>query len=453
MNPPVLTAEQAVSTIASGDRVFVGGLACTPTSLIAALAARAPELRDVSILHLITMGDTPYAEHACHGSFRTTSFFLGANTRDAVLDNRADFVPVFLHELPRLLARRYPLDWTLVQLSPPDRHGFCTVSLNADAVLAAVRTARRVIAEINPRLPRTMGDTQIHLSRLHAIVEVDHPVPELPPPPLTQAMRAIGRNIAEMIEDGDCLQIGIGGIPNAALELIADRRRLGIHTEMLTDGVVNLHRAGAIDGSRKTILPGKIVCSFAAGLRSLYDFVDDNPLVEFHGANFTNDPYVIGQNSNVVAVNSALQIDLTGQIDADFSGHAYLFRHRRPGRFHPRRGAQRRRAADHRHPEHRERRHGEPDRAHPRARRRRGDEPRRRAPRHHRIWPGRSVRSRCARAGARPDLDRASRFPRAAQPRGPRAPPLLGRARRLIRRAASRGTSRGCCCACRCRPR
>lgn len=302
----------------------MGGLACTPTSLIAALAARAPELRDVSILHLITMGDTPYAEHACHGSFRTTSFFLGANTRDAVLDNRADFVPVFLHELPRLLARRYPLDWTLVQLSPPDRHGFCTVSLNADAVLAAVRTARRVIAEINPRLPRTMGDTQIHLSRLHAIVEVDHPVPELPPPPLTQGMRAIGRNIAEMIEDGDCLQIGIGGIPNAALELIADRRRLGIHTEMLTDGVVNLHRAGAIDGSRKTILPGKIVCSFAAGLRSLYDFVDDNPLVEFHGANFTNDPYVIGQNSNVVAVNSALQIDLTGQIDADSVGtHIY----------------------------------------------------------------------------------------------------------------------------------
>jgi 4-hydroxybutyrate CoA-transferase len=324
MSRSPVTAEQAVSAIASGDRVFVGGLACTPSALLSALTARAPELRDVSVMHLITMGDTPHIDPTCAGSFRTASFFLGPNTRDAVLANRADFIPVFLHELPRLLARRYPPDWALVQLSPPDRHGFCTVSLSADVVLAAVRTAKRVIAEINPQLPRTTGDTQIHVNALHAIVEVDHAPPELKPPTLTDAMRAIGRQIADMIVDGDCLQIGIGGIPNAVLELLGDRRHLGVHTEMLTDGIVSLYKSGAIDNSRKAIMPGKSVCAFAAGRSSLYDFVHDNPLFEFHGANFTNDPYVIAQNSNVVAVNSALQIDLTGQVDADSVGtHIY----------------------------------------------------------------------------------------------------------------------------------
>jgi acetyl-CoA hydrolase len=319
-----VTADAAVSGIASGERVLVAGLACTPFSLLTALAARAPHLRNVSIFHMITMGETPYTAPECADSFRTTSFFLGPNTRDAVFENRADFVPVFLHEVPKLLTTRYPIDWALVQLSPPDRHGFCSVGLSADIVVGAIRHARHVVAEINPRMPRTAGGTLVHIDRLHAAIEVDHPIPELIPPPLTDAMRAIGRRIAGMIEDGDCLQIGIGGIPNAVLELIADRRHLGVHTEMLTDGIAGLFKAGAIDGSRKTVMPGKVVCCFAAGLQPLYDFVDDNLAVEFHGCDFTNDPYVIGQNDNVVAVNSALQIDLTGQVDADSVGtHIY----------------------------------------------------------------------------------------------------------------------------------
>jgi acyl-CoA hydrolase len=319
-----VSAAEAVRDIRSGERVFSGGIACTPTKLLAALAERGGELRGVKMSHMILMGEAPHTAPDLCDSFSTDCLFLGPSTREAVLANRADFVPCFLHEAPRLLAGRHAPDWALVQLTPPDRHGFCSVGLSGDVVIGAIRNAKRVVAELNPHMPRTLGDTLVHVDRLHAVVEVDHPVPELPVPPVTPAMRRISEQIAGMIEDGDCLQIGIGGIPNTVLELIADRRHLGVHTEMLTDGMVALYRAGAIDGSRKTVMPGKIVCSFAAGLRALYDFVDDNPLVEFHPCDFTNDPSVIAQNDNVVAVNSALQIDLTGQVDADSVGtHIY----------------------------------------------------------------------------------------------------------------------------------
>jgi 4-hydroxybutyrate CoA-transferase len=257
-------------------------------------------------------------------SFRLTTPFIGPDIREAVAEGRADFVPVYLSEAPRLFADGHPVDWALVQLSPPDRHGFCSTGVSADATLSAVRHARHVVAEINPRMPRTLGDTMIHVDRLHAITEVDRPLFELAPPPESDVFRRISEQVAGMICDSDCLQIGIGGIPNMVLELIRDRRHLGIHTEMLTDGIVELYHAGAIDGSRKAIMPGKIVCTFAVGLRQLYEFVDDNPLVAFFGADFTNDPYVIGQNDNVVAINSAIQIDLTGQVDADSIGsHLY----------------------------------------------------------------------------------------------------------------------------------
>jgi acyl-CoA hydrolase len=324
MAPTPVSAAEAVREIRSGERVFAGGFACTPTRLLAALAARGGELRGVRMSHLLLLGEAPHTAPDLTDSFSTDCLFLGPNTRDAVLENRADFVPCFLHEAPRLLAGRHAPDWALVQLTPPDRHGFCSAGLSCDIVIGAIRNAKRVIAEWNPQLPRTHGDTLVHVDRLHAVVEADHAVPELPPPPVTETMRRISEQIAGMVEDGDCLQIGIGGIPNTVLELIADRRHLGVHTEMLTDGMVSLYHAGAIDGSRKTVMPGKILCTFAAGQRALYDFVDGNPLVEFHGCDFTNDPFVVGQNDNVIAVNSALQIDLTGQVDADSVGtHIY----------------------------------------------------------------------------------------------------------------------------------
>lgn len=312
-----VTPDEAVSGIRSGDRVYIGTGAAEPDALVEALTARAGELRDVRILQALTFGAARYAapEHA--RSFRVTTFFIAPNLRQAVADGRADFVPVFLHETGRLCEN---IDWALVQLSPPDRHGFCSTGVSADISVPALRSARHIAAEINPRMPRTLGDTLIHVDRLSAITEVDRPLPELAPPPVTPAMRRISEQIADLIGDGDCLQIGIGGIPNTVLAMIEDRRHLGIHTEMLTNGIVDLYRAGAIDGSRKTVMPGHIVCTFAGGTQALYDFVHDNPLVTFRAADFTNDPYVIGQNDNVVAINSALEIDLTGQVDADSIG-------------------------------------------------------------------------------------------------------------------------------------
>lgn len=315
-----VSAAEAVSGIGSGDRVFVGGIAGPPESLVEAIAARAGELQGIKIWHLPMIGGTPFFDPGLAGSFRLTTSFVGRDLREPVADGRADFVPIFLSETPALFRTRHPLDWAIVQLSPPDRHGYCSLGISADITLSAIRHARHVIAEINPSMPRTLGDTMVHLDRLQAVTEVDRPLLELTPPPVSEPLKRISEQVAGMIEDGDCLQIGIGGIPNMVLELIKDRRQLGVHTEMLTDGMVELYRAGAIDGSRKRIMPGKIVCTFAAGRRQLYDFVDDNPLVEFHGADFTNDPYVIGQNDNVVAVNSAIQIDLTGQVDADSIG-------------------------------------------------------------------------------------------------------------------------------------
>jgi acyl-CoA hydrolase len=314
------SAAAAVAGIASGDRVFIGSGAAEPVSLVEAMTDRAPELRDVNVLHIFTMGCAPYVEPRYEGSFRHTAFFVGENVRDAVHQGRADFVPVFLTEIPKLFATRYPLDWALVQLSPPDRHGYCTVGVSADLVVSAIRNARHVVAEVNPRMPRTLGDTAVHVSRLDAMVEVDRAIPELSKPTATDVTSAIGRNVAGLIGDGDCLQIGIGGIPDAVLGQLGDRRHLGIHTEMLTDGVVALYETGAIDGSRKHVEREKIVCSFAMGTTQLYDFVDDNAVVAFHGNEFTNDPFVIAQNDNVVAVNSAIQVDLTGQVNADSFG-------------------------------------------------------------------------------------------------------------------------------------
>src|SRR5262245_36455506 len=315
-----VSASEAVSGIASGQRVYIATGPAEPESLVQAMTARAETLRDVHVVQSLTSGSAPYAAPEVAKSFRGSTIFIAPNLREAVVDGRADFVPIFLSEAPRLFADRFRPDWVLVQLSPPDRHGFCSTGISGDVTVGAIRHARHVVAEINPRMPRTLGDTLVHIDRLHAITEVDRPLVEMTPPPISDDMRRISARIAAMIGDGDCLQIGIGGMPNVVLESIGDRRHLGIHTEMLTDGIAGLYRSGAIDGSRKAVLPGKIVCSFAGGTQALYDFIHDNPVVAVHGSDFTNDPAVIGQNDNVVAINSALSIDLTGQVDADSIG-------------------------------------------------------------------------------------------------------------------------------------
>ncbi|MGZ4797116.1 MAG: acetyl-CoA hydrolase/transferase family protein, partial [Acidimicrobiia bacterium] len=314
-------AAAAVGGIASGQRVFIGSGAAEPGTLVDALTARAAELRDVEIVHIFTLGTAPYVAPEYASSFRHVAFFVGPNVRTAVQAGRDDFVPVHLHEIPRLFERQCPIDWALVQLSPPDRHGFCSVGVSADVVVSAIRNARHVVAELNPQMPRTWGPTLVPLSELHSVVEVDAPLPELAVPPSEPEVAAIGRHVAELVRDGDCLQLGIGSIPAAVAGALFDHRHLGVHSEMVSDGMVELIEAGAVDGSRKTFLPGKVVTGFAMGTRDLYSFVDDNPLMSFWGAEIVNDPSIIATNANVVAVNSALEVDLTGQVNADSLGN------------------------------------------------------------------------------------------------------------------------------------
>lgn len=316
----VVSAEEAVSIIKSEDRVFVGSGAAEPNVLVNAMTARADELRDVNVLHILTLGDAPYVAAEYAESFRHTAFFIGPNVREAVAEGRADFMPIFLGEIPALFKERLPLDVALVHLSPPDKHGYCTVGVAADVVVSAVRHARRVVAEINPKMPRAWGNTIIHVDDIHAAVEVDYDLPELKSPAIDDVSAQIGRHVAGLIDDSDCLQLGIGTIPNAVLKELKDHTHLGVHTEMLSDGIVELVECGAIDCTRKNYHPDKVICSFVMGSRRLYDFVDDNPFVESYGNEFVNDPFNIARNDRMVAVNSAIQVDLTGQVNSDSVG-------------------------------------------------------------------------------------------------------------------------------------
>jgi acyl-CoA hydrolase len=313
--------EEAVAVIRSGHRVFVHTAAATPQRLVAAMAARAPELSGVEVVHLHTEGPAPYAAAELAGSFHTNALFVGANLRAAVESGTADYIPVFLSEVPALFRRRVlPLDVALIQVSPPDGHGFCSLGVSVDASLAAVQTAEQVIAQINPRMPRTHGDGLIHIDHIDHAVAVDEPIHETPVPALTEAERVIGRHCASLVEDGATLQLGIGAIPNAVLAALGGHRDLGIHTEMFSDGVVDLVERGVITGRRKRKHPGKLVASFLIGTRRLYDFVDDNPQVAMLDAEYVNDTRVIRQHPRMTAINSALEVDLTGQVCADSIG-------------------------------------------------------------------------------------------------------------------------------------
>lgn len=320
-NFPWKPAAEALTSVRSGMRVFVGSGCAAPQVLIEALAARAPEVYDVEVLHILTHGPAPYAKPELIDHFRQNSFFIGGNVRPAVHQGLADYTPLFLFEIPRLFREgRMHIDVALVQVSPPDSHGFCSFGVSVDVVKAAVESADYVIAEVNPNMPRTLGDSFVHVSELDAMVQSDRPILEAP----MEAISAEARKIAEFIEglvpDGATLQTGIGSIPSAVLEALVNKKDLGMHTEMLTEGVIPLIEKGVLNCKKKSFLPGKIVTSFCFGNKKFYEYLHDNPAFEFRPTEFTNDPFQIARNKNMIAISSAIEVDLTGQVCADSIG-------------------------------------------------------------------------------------------------------------------------------------
>ena len=317
----LMSTADALKAVRSGERVWIQSGCGTPSTLVDALVARAPELHDVEIVHMKTLGNADYTLPEFEGHFRHRGLFLGENVREAVAAGRADYTPIFLSEIEGLFEHgELPLDVVLMQVSPPDAHGYMSLGTTVDCTLTAVRCARTVIAEVNPRMPRTHGDTFVHISQITALVETDHPLLEMQAEPFTDLHLRVARHVASLIPDGATLQTGIGGIPEAVLACLEDKRDLGIHTEMVPDGVIELMERGVINGARKTLLRGKAVAAFVLGTQRLFDFIHENPGFEFRLIQFTNDPFVVARNDRMVAINSAIQVDLTGQVCADSMG-------------------------------------------------------------------------------------------------------------------------------------
>lgn len=316
-----VSKEEAVGLVKSGDRVFIQGAAMTPLVLVDALSHRYREVEDVEIVHIHTEGRALYSEPPYNESFINNNFFVGSNVRPAVNAGFADYIPVFLSEI-HLFFRRgiLPLDVAFIQVSPPDKHGFCSLGTSVDITIPAIQTAKMVIAQVNPNVPRTHGDGIIHVSQITAAVEVNDPIYEVAMPQASEIEEKIGYHVAGLVEDGATLQMGIGAIPNVVLKNLTNHKNLGIHTEMFSDGLLPLIEQGVVTNSEKEVKTGKIVTCFAMGTRKLYDFVDDNPLVHFKEAAYTNDSAIIRRNPKVTAINSAIEIDLTGQICADTIG-------------------------------------------------------------------------------------------------------------------------------------
>ena len=313
--------EEALSVVRSGMRVYIQPGCAEPETLVEALLKRAPSVRDIEVVHLLTLGCADYVKPEMEGHFRHNAIFIGANVREAVNDGRADYTPVYLSEVEELFeSGAMPLDVALIQVSPPDRHGFCSFGVGVDTTLTAAKCARYVIAQVNDQMPRTYGDSFIHLNQIDTFVESSRPLCELSEPEISDLHMAIAKNVASLIEDGAVLQTGIGGIPDAVLRFLMDRKDLGVHTELVSDGVIPLIKAGVITGSRKNFKPRKIILGFVLGTKKLFEFVDNNPIFEFHPSAYTNDPIRIARNDKMVAVNSALQIDLTGQVCSDSVG-------------------------------------------------------------------------------------------------------------------------------------
>jgi acyl-CoA hydrolase len=315
------SAEEAVRLIESGDRVYYGGNAAIPMGLVRALADRYEELENVQLSHVLLLGEDPLSRPEMEGHFRHNSLFVGPADRAAVNAGRADYVPIFLHQIPRLIYEEIiPLDAAMVMVSPPDEHGFMSFGVETLANRAACMKAKKVIAQVNEKVPRVLGDSFLHVNRVHAVVEHTEPLPELRPHAITDVEREIGRQVRGLIHDGATIQMGIGGIPDAVYESLDGLQDLGIHTEMISDGAMHAMEQGIVNGLKKTLHPGKAVITFALGTEALYDFVDNNPEIEAHPVDHVNDPFVISQNENLIAVNSAIEGDLTGQICADSIG-------------------------------------------------------------------------------------------------------------------------------------
>ncbi|MGB9721573.1 MAG: acetyl-CoA hydrolase/transferase family protein [bacterium] len=313
--------EEAVSVVKSNDRVYISGNAATPMTLTQALAMRKDELQNVEVTHVLLFGDDPLSKPGMEGHFRHNSLFVGPGDRAAVNEGRADYIPVFLYEIPDLFySGLLPLDVAFLHLSPPDEHGFMSFGVECLSSKAAAETAKIVVAQINERMPRTLGDSFIHISRVHKIVEVNLDLPELETIPFTDVEKKIGSYIADLVEDGSTLQLGIGGIPNAALKAMFNKRDLGIHTEMVSDSIVEAIEAGVITGAKKTLHPYKVVATFYLGSRRLYEFIDNNPIFETHPTNYTNHPVVVARNDKMIAINSAIEVDITGQVCSDSIG-------------------------------------------------------------------------------------------------------------------------------------
>jgi 4-hydroxybutyrate CoA-transferase len=316
----LVSAEQALSKVRSGDRVVTGHACGEPAALVAALVARAPELRNVEIVHVVSMGLAAYAQPGMQASFRHNAVFVNASTRKAVEEKRADYTPCFFSELPRLFKDGIlPVDVALIQVTPPDAEGYCSYGLSADYTTVAAQCASTVIAQMNRNLPRT-GGAKIHLDELSYIVEKDEPILELYPSAIGDVEKMIGENVASLVDDGSTLQLGIGKIPDAVLLFLKNKKDLGIHSEMFSDGVVVLAEAGVITNKRKNINQGKFIATFLMGTRKLYDFIDNNPTVELLPVDYVNDPCIIGEHENMVCINSALQVDLMGQVNAEMIG-------------------------------------------------------------------------------------------------------------------------------------
>ncbi len=318
------TPDEALRCVQSGMRVYIQPGCAEPETLVETLMKRGPFVHDVEIVHMMTMGCAPYVAPEMAGHFRHNAVFIGANVRDAINDGRADYTPIYLSEIEGLFeSGAMPIDVALIEVSPPDAHGFCSFGVGVDTTLTAAKVARYVIAQVNDQMPRTYGDSFIHVTEIDAVVESSRPLCAMKKQEITDLQVAIAKNVAGLIEDGAVLQTGIGGIPDAVLPFLMDRKDLGVHSELVSDNVIPLIEAGVLTGARKSFKPRKIIVGFVLGTKKIFDFVNDNPIFEFHPTAYTNDPTFIARNDNMIAINSALQVDLTGQVCSDSIGNHF----------------------------------------------------------------------------------------------------------------------------------
>lgn len=326
-NSKLVTADEAVKHIKSGDNIVVQPGCAAPMELIRALVRRKDELSDITLYHILIVGELPYLQPGMEKHFKHKAFFIGANSRQAVNDGRAEFIPIFLSEVPLLFKYgQIKSDVALLNVSPPDEHGFCSYGVDVGTIKTPAEKSKLIIAQINRHQPRTLGDSFIHINRINYIVEYDEPIHELPQvdPNATkeelEVFDKIGSYIADLVEDGSTLQMGIGAIPDSVMKYLHNKKDLGIHTEMFSDGIIELVEQGIINGEKKTLHPGKIIAGFVLGTRRVYDFIDNNPVIEFHPQEYVNDPFIIAKNNKMVAINSAIEVDLTGQVCSDSIG-------------------------------------------------------------------------------------------------------------------------------------